>query len=115
MVPPCQATFHSIQNLPIADGSGHFATMYVPGQCPMPTCPVYPPTGVTSLIAGHISLLQGGLTTPIECRDEMVQWKEVQHMKECANVVVTDGELTVAKLLEMEFTMVQTTYPRPVH
>ncbi|KAF8593708.1 hypothetical protein BDV93DRAFT_566228 [Ceratobasidium sp. AG-I] len=69
---------------------------------PIPSRPVYPPAGIAPLIAGYQGLPHGGLTAPIERGDEMLQWKEMQRAKERADVVVKDGELTVAEHVEME-------------
>ncbi|KAF8595236.1 hypothetical protein BDV93DRAFT_576123 [Ceratobasidium sp. AG-I] len=102
VIPPRQATFYGIQNIPLADGSGRFATLGVPGMRPIPSRPVYPPAGIAPLIAGYQGLPHGGLTAPIERGDEMLQWKETQRAKECADVVVKDRELTVAERVKME-------------
>ncbi|KAF8593158.1 hypothetical protein BDV93DRAFT_566847, partial [Ceratobasidium sp. AG-I] len=86
VIPPRQATFYGIQNIPLADGSGRFATLGAPGMRPIPSRPVYPPAGIAPLIAGYQGLPHGGLTAPIERGDEMLQWKETQHTKERADV-----------------------------
>ncbi|KAF8606177.1 hypothetical protein BDV93DRAFT_362720 [Ceratobasidium sp. AG-I] len=102
VIPSRQATFYGIQNIPLADGSSRFATLGAPGMRPIPSRPVYPPAGIAPLIAGYQGLPHGGLTAPIERGDEMLQWKETQRAKERADVVVKDGELTVAERVEME-------------
>ncbi|KAG8794236.1 hypothetical protein FRC12_000088 [Ceratobasidium sp. 428] len=59
-VPPRQATFFGIQNVFVADGSGRFATTCAPPRAGVsvlaPSHPVYPPAGITPLIAGHQGL-----------------------------------------------------------
>jgi hypothetical protein len=102
LAPPRQATFFGIQNVPLADASGRFATMCAPGVRPPPLRPVYPPAGLASLVAGHQGLAHGGLTAPIERGDEVAEWKERQRAKERADIVVKDGELTPAERAEME-------------
>jgi hypothetical protein len=71
-IPGCQAAFLGIQNMLIADVSGRSATICAPGIRPVPvlTRPVYPPSGIAPMIAGHVGLAHGGLTAPIERRDE---------------------------------------------
>ncbi|KAG8706129.1 hypothetical protein FRC08_001264 [Ceratobasidium sp. 394] len=105
-VPPHQATFFGIQSVPVADSSGRFATICVPPRAgvpiPVSTRPVYPPAGITPLIAGHQGLPHGGLTAPIKRGDEVAKWKEQQHTKERVHIVVKDGELSQAEKLEME-------------
>jgi len=103
-LPGRQATFFGIQNVPIADGSGRFATICAPGMrpVPVPVRPVYPPSGMAPLIAGHQGLAHAGLTAPIERGDEMSDWKEQQRAKERADVVVKDGDLSAAEKSEME-------------
>ncbi|QRW11298.1 hypothetical protein RhiLY_10297 [Ceratobasidium sp. AG-Ba] len=103
-VPGRQATFFGIQNVPVADGTGRFATMCAPSRpvVPTPTRAVYPPAGIAPLIAGHQGLPHGGLTAPIEREDEVTEWKEMQRAKERADIVVKDGELSVAERVEME-------------
>ncbi|KAG8705171.1 alpha-tubulin [Ceratobasidium sp. 394] len=105
-IPPCQATFFGVQSVPVADGSGRFATICAPPRAgvpvPVSTRPVYPPAGIAPLIAGHQGLPHGGLTAPIERGDEVTEWKEQQRAKERADIVVKDGELSQAERLEME-------------
>ncbi|KAG9122872.1 hypothetical protein FRC07_000566 [Ceratobasidium sp. 392] len=100
-VPPRQATFFGVQNMPVADGSRRFATICAPlrGGIPVPVSsrPVYPPAGIAPLIAGHLGLPHGGLTAPIERGDEVTEWKDQQRAKERANVVVKDGAEDVPK------------------
>ncbi|KAG8687893.1 hypothetical protein FRC11_006424 [Ceratobasidium sp. 423] len=93
--PPHQATFFSTQNIPVANGDTQFATL--PSIHPIPATsshPVYPPAGLAPLVASHQGLSHRGLTAPIEHKDEMADWKEHQHAKERADIVVNDGELT---------------------
>ncbi|KAG9125203.1 hypothetical protein FRC07_008584 [Ceratobasidium sp. 392] len=96
-IPPRQATFFGVQSVPVADGSGHFATICAPPRTgvpiPVSSHPVYPPAGVAPLIAGCQGLPHGGLTAPIKHGDELAEWKEQQRAKERADVVVKDGEL----------------------
>ncbi|KAG8680624.1 alpha-tubulin [Ceratobasidium sp. 394] len=105
-VPPRQATFFGVQSVPVANGLGRFATICAPPRAgvpvPISTRPVYPPAGIAPLIAGHQGLPHGGLTAPIERGDEATKWKEQQRAKECADIVVKDGELSQAEKLEME-------------
>ncbi|KAG8751362.1 hypothetical protein FRC12_012479 [Ceratobasidium sp. 428] len=105
-VPPRQATFFGVQSVPVADGSGRFATICAPPRAgvpvPVSSRPVYPPAGIAPLIAGHQGLPHGGLTAPIERGDEVNEWKETQRAKERADVVVKDGELSQAEKIEME-------------
>ncbi|KAG9113679.1 hypothetical protein FRC07_007735, partial [Ceratobasidium sp. 392] len=105
-VPPRQATFFGVQSVPVADGSGRFATICAPPRAgvpvPVSSRPVYPPAGIAPLIAGHQGLPNGGLTAPIERGDELAEWKEQQRAKERADVVVKDGELSQAEKVEME-------------
>jgi hypothetical protein len=102
-IPGCQATFYGIQNLPITDGSGRFAMICAPGMrpVPVPSRLVYPPFGIAPLIASHQGLAHAGLTAPIECGDEMSEWKEQQRAKEHADVVMKGEELSAAEKDEM--------------
>ncbi|KAG8734137.1 hypothetical protein FRC10_011935 [Ceratobasidium sp. 414] len=54
---PRQATSFDVQSMPMADGSGRFATICAPPRGgipgPMSSRPVYPPAGMTPFIAGH--------------------------------------------------------------
>ncbi|KDN36067.1 hypothetical protein RSAG8_11089, partial [Rhizoctonia solani AG-8 WAC10335] len=101
-VPPRQATLFGIQNIPVADGSTRFATMCAPGARPTSSHPAYPPSGLAPLVAGHQGLAHGGLTAPIECGDDVAEWKERQCSKERADIVVKDGELGPEERAEME-------------
>ncbi|KAF8597033.1 hypothetical protein BDV93DRAFT_569872 [Ceratobasidium sp. AG-I] len=102
VIPPRQATFYGVQNIPVANGSGQFTTLGAPGMRPIPSHPVYPPAGIAPLIAGYQGLPHGGFTAPIERGNKMFQWMETQHAKERADVVVKDGELTLAEHSELE-------------
>ncbi|KAG9095321.1 hypothetical protein FS749_010663 [Ceratobasidium sp. UAMH 11750] len=89
-VPPHQAIFFGVQSVPVADGSGRFATICTPPRrC---ACPHVDST----------SLPHGGLTAPIERRDEVTEWEEQQRAKERVDIVVKDGELSQVEKLEME-------------
>ncbi|QRV88280.1 hypothetical protein RhiJN_16298 [Ceratobasidium sp. AG-Ba] len=61
----------------------------------------YPPSGIAPLIVGHQGLPHGGLTALIDREEEVVEWKEMQRAKERADIVVKDGELSVAERVEM--------------
>ncbi|KAG8700862.1 hypothetical protein FRC09_005709, partial [Ceratobasidium sp. 395] len=105
-VPPRQAAFFGIQSVPVADGSGCFATICAPPctgvPVPVSPRPVYPPARIAPLIAGLQGLPHGGLTALIERNDKVNEWEEQQRAKERANVVVKDGELSQAEKVEME-------------
>ncbi|QRV89366.1 hypothetical protein RhiJN_17384 [Ceratobasidium sp. AG-Ba] len=62
-----------------------FATMYAPSchVAPISARSVYPPASVA-------------LTAPIDKEDEAAEWKEMQGVKGRADIVVKDGELSVA-------------------
>lgn len=95
MIPPRRATFFSIQNLPVADGSGLCATMCAPDQRPMPAPRVSSRRNHTANCQPHWLI-----APPRSSGDGMNEWKETQRAANAWTLSRKVGELTVAERLE---------------
>ncbi|KAF8594514.1 hypothetical protein BDV93DRAFT_565337 [Ceratobasidium sp. AG-I] len=83
VIPPRQATFFGIQNIP-----SPMAQVDSPLSV-QPACALFP-------------LAPSTLLPESRCLLRVTKWKETQRAKEHADVVVKDGELAVAERIEME-------------